>query len=64
MGSKVDRPGRKPAWREERMELDFRKKNRRDRMMRLNSFETQDEREREAGRKQPCQEVFPSYGWE
>ena len=44
------RPGRKPAWRGERMELDSRKKRRRVRMMRSNSFDTQEVRE--TGRKE------------
>ena len=43
-------PVRKPAWRGERMELDSRKKSRRDRMMRSNSFDTQEVRE--IGRKE------------
>ena len=50
--SRVDRSGRTPAWRGERMELDSRKKSRRDRMMRSNSFDTQEVREigwKEAG---------------
>ena len=50
--SSVDRPGRKLAWRGERMELDSGKKSRRDRMMRSNSFDTKEVREigwKEAG---------------
>ena len=43
-------PERKPACREERMELDSRKKSKRDRMMRPKSFDTQDVRE--IGRKE------------
>ena len=39
--SKVDRPWRKLAWRGEKMELDSRKKSRRDRMMRSQSSEMQ-----------------------
>ena len=46
----VDRPGRKPAWRGERTQLDFRKKSRRDRMMRSKSFGTQEVKE--IGRKE------------
>ena len=38
--SRVDRPGRKPTWREEKMELDSKKWSRCDRIMRSNSFET------------------------
>ena len=48
--SSVDRPGRKPAGRGERMELDSRKMSRRDRMMRSRSFDTQEVRE--VGRKE------------
>ena len=48
--SSVDRPRRKPAWWGERMELDSRKKSRRDRMMRSNSFDMQEVRE--IGRKE------------
>ena len=40
----------RPAWREKRMELDSRKKSRRDRMMRSKSFDTQELRE--IGRKE------------
>ena len=47
---RVDRPGRKPAWRRERMELDSRKKSRRDSMMHSKSFDTQEVRE--IGRKE------------
>ena len=44
------------------MELDSGKKSRRDRVMRSNSFETQEVRK--IGRKeQESQEAFPSYGW-
>ena len=49
---KCRRPGRKPTWRGERMKLDSRKKSRRDRMMRSNSFDTHEMREisrKEAG---------------
>ena len=42
-------PGRKPAWRGETMELDSKKKSRRDSMMRSKSFDTQEMRE--IGRK-------------
>ena len=48
--SRVDCPGRKQAWRGERMELDFRKKSRRDKMMPSKSFDTQ--KVREIGRKE------------
>ena len=48
--SRVDRPGRKPARREERMKFDSRKKSTRDRMIRSKSFETQEVRE--IGRKE------------
>ena len=41
---------RKPAWRREKMELDSRKKSRRDRVMRSKSFATQEVRE--IGRKE------------
>ena len=44
------RPSRAETWRGERMQLDSRKKNRRDRMMRSNSFDTQEVRE--IGRKE------------
>ena len=43
--SRVDRPGRKLAWRGEKLELDSRKKSKRDRMMRSKSFDTQELRE-------------------
>ena len=46
----TDRPKKKPAWCGEKMELDSRKKSKRDRMMRSKSFETQEERE--IGRKE------------
>ena len=39
---KVDHLGRKPAWQRERMELDFRKKSRRDGTMGSKSFQTQE----------------------
>ena len=45
--SRVDRLGQKLAWRGERMELDSRKKSRRDRMMR--SKNAGDERDRPEG---------------
>ena len=41
MDLELDRPGQKLAWQVERMELDSRKKSRRDRIMRSNSFDTQ-----------------------
>ena len=45
------------------MELDSRKKSKRDSMMRSKSFETQEVREK-AGRKQESREVSPSCVWE
>ena len=49
---KCRRPGRKPAWRGKRMELDSRKKRKRHKMMRSNSFNSLEVREidrKEAG---------------
>ena len=43
--SRVDRPGWKPAWQGERMELRSRKKSRRNRMMHSKSFESKEVRE-------------------
>ena len=48
--SSVNCPGRKPACRGERIELDSKKKSRRDRMMRSKSSDTQEMRE--IGRKE------------
>ena len=40
--SRVDRPGRKPAWRGERMKLNSRKKSGRNSMKRSKDFDTQE----------------------
>ena len=53
--------GRKPAWRGEGMELDSRKKSRRERMMRPNSFDTQEVRE--IGRKEAGESTDLSILW-
>ena len=56
-------PGRKTDWRGERMELEFRKKNKSDRMMRSESFDVQ--KVKKTGWKDAeSREAFPSPGWE
>ena len=61
--SRIDRPGRKPVWWRERMELDSRKEHRRDKIMRSKSFKTQEETE--TGRKEARESRgFSSYEWE
>ena len=51
---KVDHPGQKLAWQEERRELGFRKKSRRDEMMHSKSFEIQEVREVDQKEAKEC----------